>query len=273
MVLIDSGASCNFIATRLVEELGLTVSPTQDFGVAIGDGRVLSSSGKCENVQLNIQGVAICEEFLMFDLGATDMMLGYTWLAKLGETRINWGLHVMRFQVSGEWVFLISDPGLLHAEVSLKAMERLYNTEEVVYLIELQAMFESGKESAQTEGSNHAIQKLLQEFRSVFHMLSGLPPKRSREHAIILQEGTSPINIRPYSYSHIQKNEIEKLVREMLQAGIIQPSISPFSSPVLLVKKKDGGFRFCMDYRAVNKSTILDRYPIPVIEELLDELT
>ncbi|XP_078431081.1 uncharacterized protein LOC144702930 [Wolffia australiana] len=106
----------------------------------------------------------------------------------------------------------------------------------------------------------------------LFEPLSELPPVRPTDHAIQLIPQAQPINQRPYKYSYLQKDEIEKVVSEVLKAEFIRPSHSPFASPVLLVKKKDEGWRFCVDYRALNKITVPNRYPIPVVEELLDEL-
>lgn len=80
------------------------------------------------------------------------------------------------------------------------------------------------------------------------------------------------MNSRPYRYSPQHKDEIEKQVAELLKAGLITPSSSPFASPVLLVLKKDGSWRFCVDYRKLNAMTVKNRFPMPLIEEILDEL-
>lgn len=105
----------------------------------------------------------------------------------------------------------------------------------------------------------------------IFEWPNEIPPRRNVEHAIKLKKGAGPVSVRPYLYSQAQKAEIERLVQDMLGVGIIQPSNTPFSSPVLLVKK-DGSWRFCMDYWALNKVTIPNKYLISVIKELLDEL-
>lgn len=117
-----------------------------------------------------------------------------------------------------------------------------------------------------------SMQAVLREFSDVFTKPSSLPPIREVDHSIPLKEATELVNVRPYQYAHYQKEEIEKQVQEMLSSGLVQPSTSPFSSPILLVKKKYGNWCFCTDYRALNASTIKDWFPIPTVEDMLDEL-
>jgi hypothetical protein len=80
------------------------------------------------------------------------------------------------------------------------------------------------------------------------------------------------MNSRPYRYSPLHKIEIEKRVSDLLTSGLIVPSMSPFASPILLVQKKDGSWRFFVDYRKLNDMTINNRFPTPLVDEILDEL-
>lgn len=92
------------------------------------------------------------------------------------------------------------------------------------------------------------ITTLLLRFDQLFQEPTILPPPRTIAHHIHLLPQINPVNVHPYRYPHFQKSELEKQVATMLDAGFIQLSNIPFSSPVLLVKKKDGSWRFCVDY-------------------------
>jgi hypothetical protein len=99
-----------------------------------------------------------------------------------------------------------------------------------------------------------------------------LPPAWVYNHTIPLVLGAVHVNSRPYWYSPHHKDEIEHQVKELLTAGLISPILNPFASPVLVQKKRDGSWRFCGDYRRVNSLTIKNRFPMPVVDKILDEL-
>jgi len=115
---------------------------------------------------------------------------------------------------------------------------------------------------------------LIQEFSDVFptELPNELPPERSVDHSIDLFPGSEPPFKATYRLSYPEMDELKKQLAELSTKGFIRPSTSPFGAPVLFVHKKEGTLRLCVDYRALNKITIKNRYPLPRIEELMDRL-
>lgn len=117
------------------------------------------------------------------------------------------------------------------------------------------------------------VQELIQKHEKVFQDLPmKMLSKREIEHTIEVKATSNTINIKPYQYPHHQKTEIERLVQDLLKCGIMSKSKSLYAALVVLVRKKDGSFRLCVDYRGLNKITIKSKFPIPFIDEMLDEL-
>ncbi|KAL0540342.1 hypothetical protein IC582_024578 [Cucumis melo] len=114
---------------------------------------------------------------------------------------------------------------------------------------------------------------VVKEFLDVFpDDLSGLPPDREIEFTIELFPGTTPISQVPYRMAPNELKELKMQLQELVDKGYIRPSVSSWGAPVLFVKKKDGTLRLCIDYRQLNKVTIRNKYPLPRIDDLFDQL-
>lgn len=138
-------------------------------------------------------------------------------------------------------------------------------------LIQLDLLSTISSDTSESAAMHPAVQPLLSEFSDLFQEPTELPPSRACDHEIPLVLEAQPVFIRPYRYPPKLKNEIERQVHEMLQQGLIRPNTSSFSSLVLLVKK-DSSYCFCMDFRHLNALTQKSKFPVPVFDQLMDEL-
>jgi hypothetical protein len=127
------------------------------------------------------------------------------------------------------------------------------------------------------EASIDAVSKIgdhdvLTEFKDVFHEVPGLPPKRDINFSINLMPGVAPVLKSPYRMSTPELKELQLQLEEILKKGYIHPSVSPWGDPVLFMKKKDGTLRLCIDFQQLNKVTVKNKYPLPRIDDLFDQL-
>ncbi|RZB46923.1 Leucine aminopeptidase 1 isoform B [Glycine soja] len=246
-VLIDGGSTHNFVQPQVVTSLSLPCQTiSTPLRVMVGNGQYLECASVCEDVLVCIQNNTFTLDLYILPISGANVILGINWLNLEGNMRPARVLTQHQFH-------------------------RLYRHQPIASYFHITLVPETPT-AATTHKLPPEIQHLLASYEFLFQHPQSLPLPRTTDHHIHLLPHSLPVNVLPYRYPHYQKHEIELQVDSMLQQGLIQPSTSLFSSPVLLVQKPDGTCRFCVDYRALNVVTVKDRFPIPIIDELLDEL-
>ena len=119
------------------------------------------------------------------------------------------------------------------------------------------------------EGEGGSLPEGLREFDDVFEEAGGVETQPAATHKIRLLPDAVPARARPFRFTETQKGELKEQILKLIEKGWIRPSASPWGAPVLLVPKKDGTWRFCVDYRGLNAVTVRDGYPLPRIEDLM----
>lgn len=273
LILIDSGSTHNFLSIDTASKLQLPISTKERLTVVVGNGDKLHSQGHCSNVELQVQQHQFQVDFYLLSLHDYEVVLGTQWLSTVGPILWDFAKLTMTFKMQEKEIKLQGLTNILHQYVDPRKMSKAALKAHQGFLFQLNVTpNESQLQVAGDFELGKQLQTLLQQYEDLFQESLNLPPVRAADHRIPLVPGAGAVAVRTYRYPYYQKIEIEKQIRELLSAGVIRPSNSPFSSPVILVKKKDNSWRMCIDYRALNKVTVKDKFPIPNIDELLDEL-
>lgn len=245
LILIDSGSTHNFVQPAVIERLKIQTQSTTPFHVYIGNGDTLTCSKWCPKTELMLNFEV---DLHVLPIKGPDLVLGVQWLQKLGVVKHDYGKVSMEFEWNREKVKLQGEPAAAPQAVSFSQLQALIVTNNIDQFYKLHQVAQSVEEESMG-GEEPDDQKfmldipedlvvVLTQFKQLFVTPTVLPPKREYDHRIHLLPNSKPVNVKPYRYPHFQKNEMERLVKEMLQQGIIRPSKSSYSSPVLLVKKK-----------------------------------
>jgi len=279
-VLIDFGSSHNIIQPRIAHFLHLPVQPSSSFTVMVGNGKQLQCTGIGINTPIVINQTLLPTSLYVIPIQGADIVLGVQWLQTLGPFIADYSIPSMQFSHNNNLITITGARTPPLTQASYHQIHRMLHTHAIatfhsIYMTpttQTTHTLDSISDTATIQKFHPQIQPILHHHSHIFSKPKGLPPSRHHDHHIHLTPNSQPINIKPYCYPHYQKDIMTNLIVEMLKDGVIQPSTSPYSSLVLLVKKKDGTWHFCIDYRALNTITIKDCFPIPTIDELLDEL-
>ncbi|KAL2246618.1 UNVERIFIED_CONTAM: Transposon Ty3-I Gag-Pol polyprotein [Sesamum indicum] len=268
-ILIDSGSTHCLVDEKVAQVIECKLEPTTPTKVRVADGGKILSKFFCPTFCWEVQGHEFSHPAGVLKLGGYDCILGCDWLSAHNHVELDFHLLQVTITQAGKKITLKA----LTEEANLKTLS-VYSLNRLLRkgnCGEKGELYTTKKSTSHNEKDPRLLE-LLHQFKDVLQEPSTLPPERAIEHNIELFTEAIPKKQHPYRYAYGQKTEIENMVKEMLKSGIIRASQSSFASPVLLVKKKDGGWRMCVDYRYLNKLIIKHNFTRPVIDELLDEL-
>ncbi|GKB71307.1 putative reverse transcriptase domain-containing protein [Tanacetum coccineum] len=241
--LFDSGADYSFVSTTFIPLLGLEPSELCfKYEIKIASGQLVEIDKVIKGCKLDIEGHVFDIDFIPFGHRSFDVIIGMNWLS-------NYKAEI----ICHEKIVRIPLPdGKVLRVLGEKLKEK--------------ARFLMGAKAGDKKQEEIVVDR---DFPEVFpDDLSRLPPIREIE----LTPGATPVAKSPYRLAPSELEELSGQLKELQDKGFIRPSLLPWGAPILFVKKKDGSFRMCIDYRELNKLTVKNRYPLPRIDDLFDQL-
>ncbi|GJR98590.1 putative reverse transcriptase domain-containing protein [Tanacetum coccineum] len=273
-MLFDSGADRSFISNTFSALLDIIPSALDvSYAVELADGRTSETNTVLRGCTLGLLGHPFNIDLMPIDLGSFDVIIGMDWLAK-NHAVIVCDEKIVRIPYGNEILIVQGD----------KSDKEKKSTLSIISCVKAQKYMEKGcqlflAQVTMKENKDKSKEKRLEDvptvrdFPEVFpEDLPGLPPIRQVEFQIDLVPGAAPVARAPYRLAPSEMEELSTQLQELSDKGFIRPSSSPWGAPVLFVKKKDGSFRMCIDYRELNKLTVKNRYPLPRIDDLFDQL-
>ncbi|KAA3470123.1 DNA/RNA polymerases superfamily protein [Gossypium australe] len=239
--LIDLGSTHLYICTKLVTVKSLPIEFTE-FVVEVSNplGQCVMVDKICKNCSLMVKGKCFLADLMLFPFDEFNVILGMDWLTQHDAVKYI--------------VLKCQDGELLHVEYDkLDGLSNGYDAY-LAYVLD-------------TKVTELKIQSVLVVCKFLDVELPGLPPVREVKFSIEHIPGTTAISIAPYRMTPTELKELKAQLQELINRGFARPS-----APVLFVKKKDGSLRLCIDYRQLNKVTIKNKYPLPRIDDLFDQL-
>jgi hypothetical protein len=244
VTLFDSGATHSFISNNCGTQIGLDLCPTQGSYMISTPGGKITSNQMVKSVPIQLGSQVIKTDLVLLNLEGIDVILGTNWMTE----------HRVLLDTSSR-VIEINSPHQGVVTLYLPQQEYLYSCTYAITDIKVKDI------------------PVVCEYPDVFpNDLPRMPPDRDIEFIIELQPGTAPISKRLYRMPPNELAELKIQLQDLLDKSFIRPSASPWGCPALFVKKKDNSLRLCVDYRPLNVVTIKNKYPLPRIDILFDQL-